>query len=113
MFGLWIVDAEGNISDRARKLILLVVCILGQLSSVKIIFEENIQAVALMSSLPDSWSGLVVSVSESMSKNTLKLDDMKSQELILGDLKRRNMSGISGSSVESSSRGIYKIKTKR
>ena len=57
--------------------------ILGQLAAVDIDFSDKIQAVALLSSLPESWSSLIISVSTSMAKTEMSLDDVK--DILLGE----------------------------
>ena len=47
----------------------------GQLSFVKVNFDEEIRALLILCSFPKSWNGLVMTVSNSVSgSNTLKFD---------------------------------------
>ena len=47
-----------------------------QLSSVEITFEDEVKALILLSSLPESWSATVTAVSSSSGSAKLKLDDV-------------------------------------
>lgn len=80
--------------------------ILTQLTSVGIVFDDEVKALILLSSLPESWSGIVTSVSSSMAQEKLKLNDVR--DLVLSeDIRRRSTAGTSSSAlyVESSGRG--------
>lgn len=87
--------------------------LIGQLSSINIIFEDKLQALTLLSSLFESWAGLITSPSASMTKGVLKLEDVKS--LLLGDeMRRRNSQEGSGNTAllaESSIRGRARSKS--
>jgi hypothetical protein len=49
----------------------------NQLSSVKVDFDDEVRALLILCSLPESWNGLVMVVSNSISgSNTLKFDDV-------------------------------------
>ena len=49
----------------------------NQLSSAKVDFEDEVKALLILCSLPKSWNGLVMVVSNSVSgSNTLKFDDV-------------------------------------
>jgi hypothetical protein len=49
----------------------------NQLSSVKVDFDDEVRALLILFSLPESWNGLVMAVSNSVSgSNTLKFDDV-------------------------------------
>ena len=51
--------------------------ITSQLSSVGINFDEEIRALLILFSLPKRWNGLVMTMSNSVSRpNTLKYDDV-------------------------------------
>jgi hypothetical protein len=48
----------------------------NQLSSVKVDFDDEVRALLILCSLPESWNGLVMAVSNSVfGSNTLKFDD--------------------------------------
>jgi hypothetical protein len=49
----------------------------NQLSSVKVDFDDDVRALLILCSLPESWNDLVMAVSNSVSgSNTLKFDDV-------------------------------------
>jgi hypothetical protein len=56
-------------------------CHINQLSSMKITFEDEVQALLLVSSMPDSWNTLVVSVSNSAPDGKLTLEMVKNSML--------------------------------
>ncbi|VFQ96137.1 unnamed protein product [Cuscuta campestris] len=67
-------------------------------------FDDDTQAVILLSSLPDSWSGFVTTVTETAGTGNLKFDRIR--DSVLGeDIRRRNASGGSTSGLLSVSRG--------
>ena len=74
--------------------------ILAQLESVQIKFEDEVKALILLSSLPDSWAATVTAVSSSTRENTLKLSDIR--DLILSEDVRKRDSGDSSSHVSNS-----------
>ncbi|VFQ79143.1 unnamed protein product [Cuscuta campestris] len=70
--------------------------ILARLLSVGIKFDDEVQALLLLSSLPDSWSGTVTAVTSSAGPDGFTFE--KIRDLVLGkDVRRR----ISESSVDS------------
>jgi len=74
--------------------------ILAQLESVQIKFEDEVKALILLSSLPDSWAATVTTVSSSIRENTLKLSDIR--DLILSEDVRKRDLGESSSNVSNS-----------
>ncbi|KAL5752812.1 hypothetical protein ACOSQ2_023319 [Xanthoceras sorbifolium] len=76
-----------------------------QLSSVEIEFDEEVRALILLSSLPDSWNATVTAVSSSSGNNKLKFDDVR--DLVLSEEIRRRESGeaSSSSALQTESRG--------
>ena len=51
--------------------------ITSQLSSIKLNFDFEVRALLILCSLPESWNGLVMTISNSVShSNTLKFDDV-------------------------------------
>jgi hypothetical protein len=56
-------------------------CHINQLSTMKINFEDEVQALLLLSSMPDSWNTLVVSVSNSAPDGKLTLEMVKNRML--------------------------------
>ena len=72
--------------------------VLTQLSSVEIEFDDQVRALALLSSLPESWKTTVTAVSSSTGDTKLKFNDVR--DLILNEEIRRRESGeVSTSSV--------------
>lgn len=76
-----------------------------QLSSVGIEFDDEVRALILLSSLPDSWNATVTAVSSSSGSNKLKFDDVR--DLALSEEIRRRESGESSTSsvLHTESRG--------
>ena len=54
-----------------------------QLSSVEIEFDDEVRALILLSSLPDSWNATVTAVSSSSGNSKLKFDDVR--DLVLSE----------------------------
>ncbi|KAE8673187.1 hypothetical protein F3Y22_tig00111807pilonHSYRG00005 [Hibiscus syriacus] len=79
--------------------------ITSQLSSVKIEFDDEVRALILLSSLPNSWNATVIAVSSSSGNNKLKFDDV--QDLVLSkEIRRRELGEASTSSaLHTESRG--------
>ncbi|KAE8681332.1 hypothetical protein F3Y22_tig00111330pilonHSYRG00176 [Hibiscus syriacus] len=51
-----------------------------QLSSVEIEFDDEVQALILLSSLPDSWNATVTAVTSSSGNSKLKFDDVRDMD---------------------------------
>lgn len=64
--------------------------IIHQLSSINIEFEEEIRALMVLCSLPDSWNVFVTVVTLSAGKKKLKYDDVRG--LVLAEESRRRYS---------------------
>ena len=65
--------------------------ITNQLSSVEIDFDDEIRALIILASLPNSWEAIRMAVSNSAGKSKLKYDDI--QDLILSEeVHRRDAS---------------------
>ncbi|KAK2422092.1 hypothetical protein QL285_032651 [Trifolium repens] len=69
----------------------------SQLTSVGIEFDDELRALILLSSLPDSWSATITVVSSSSGSTKLKFDDVR--DLILSEEIRRRELGESSSSL--------------
>ena len=76
-----------------------------QLSSVEIEFDDEVRALILLSSLPDSWNATVIAVSSSSGNSKLKFDDVR--DLVLSEEIRRRESGetSNSSALHTESRG--------
>ena len=55
--------------------------IITQLSLVGIEFDEKVQTLILLSSLPESWNATVTTVSSSLGSNKLKFNDVRDLDL--------------------------------
>ena len=78
--------------------------ILSRLSSVDIKFDDELQALLLISSLPGSWSGFVTEISNSSGSGKINFEGVR--DSILGeDIHRRNSGESSGSLLSTESRG--------
>ena len=64
--------------------------ITNQLTSIKIILDDEIRAILLMSYMPDSSENLIVAMSTSTTVGTLKFDDVSSS-LMNEELRRKSI----------------------
>ena len=67
----------------------------NQLASMKIVFDDELQALMLLSSLPESWETLVVTVSNSTPDGVVTMDQVTSS--LLNEETRRKSAGSSHS----------------
>ena len=82
--------------------------ILARLMLVGIKFDDEVQALLLLLSLPDSWSGTVTAVTNLVGSDGFTFE--KIRDLILGeDVRRRSFGELSGESLYVS-RGKKNIK---
>ena len=79
--------------------------ILARLTSVGIKFDDEVQVLLLLLSLPDSWSGTVTVVTSSAGSDGFTFE--KIRDLILGEDVRRRSFG------ELSSESLYVIRGKK
>ena len=80
--------------------------ITNQLLSVEIDFDDEIRALIVLASLPNSWEAMRMAVSNSIGKEKLKYNDI--QDLILAEEIRRRDAGEtlgSGSALNLETRG--------
>ncbi|VFQ93400.1 unnamed protein product [Cuscuta campestris] len=77
--------------------------ILARLLSVGIKFDDEVQALLLLSSLPDSWSGTVTAVTGSVGPDGFTFDQVR--DLVLGEDVRRKSSGESSGELLHVGRG--------
>jgi hypothetical protein len=83
----------------------------NQLSSVKVDFDDEVRALLILCSLPESWNGLVMVVSNSVSgSNTLKFDDVVG--VILSKEMHRKTSETSGNALNMENKGRQKDRGK-
>ncbi|VFQ90233.1 unnamed protein product [Cuscuta campestris] len=68
--------------------------LINQLSSMKLVLDDEFQALLLLSSLPESWETLVVSLSNSAPEGKLTMDVVKSS-LLNEEARRRDLSSSS------------------
>ena len=69
--------------------------IVNQLASMKIVFDDELQALMLLSSLPESWETLVVTVSNSAPDGVVTMGQVTSS--LLNEETRRKSAGSSHS----------------
>ena len=65
--------------------------ITNQLSSVEIDFDDEIRALIVLASLPNSWEAMRMVVSNSIRKEKLKYNDIRDLVLV-EEIHRRNAS---------------------
>ena len=61
--------------------------IVSQLNSVDINFKDEIKALILMSSLPESWDTVVAAISSSLGSQKLKFDEIR--DVVLSESIRK------------------------
>ena len=98
------MSKSGSVADHLNEFNTLT----SQLSSVKVNFDDEVRALLILCSLPESWNSLVIAVSNFVrSSNTLKFDDVVS--VILSEEMRRKSTGeTSGNALTMESRGRQK-----
>lgn len=78
--------------------------VMSQLSSINVQFEDEIWALLVLSSLPDSWNGMVTSLSNSSRSAKLKFDDVVSA-ILDEEICRKPLGESSGSALNVGNRG--------
>ena len=78
------MSENGSISDHINEFNMIV----SQLNAVDINFEDEIKALILMSSLPESWDTVVAVISSSRGSEKLKFDEIREVVLIESIRKR-------------------------
>ena len=86
-------DLEMNNGSSAAEHINEFNSLISQLYSVNIVFEDQVKALILLSSLPTAWETVVTAVSNSYGKEKLVYDVVR--DLILSESIRRKESGES------------------
>ena len=79
--------------------------IIYQLNSVEVKFDANIQALLILSQMPNSWDAVITSISATFEKNEMKLS--KVMEMIMTEEIKRLKNGVfsSGLALNMESRG--------
>ena len=84
--------------------------IVSQLSSVEINFDDEIKALILMSSLPESWDTVVAAISSSQGSDKLKFDEIR--DVVLSEsIRKREIGNSSGSALSVDQQGRNKPKS--
>jgi hypothetical protein len=84
----------------------------NQLSSVKVDFDDEVRALLILCSLPESWNGLVMVVSNSISgSNTLKFDDVVGV-ILSEEMRWKSTCETSGNALNMENRGRQKDRGK-
>jgi hypothetical protein len=84
----------------------------NRLSSVKVEFDDEVRALLILCSLPESWNGLVMAVSNSVSGlNTLKFDDVVSV-ILSEEMRWKSMGETSGNALNMENKGRQKDRGK-
>jgi hypothetical protein len=84
----------------------------NQLSFVKVDFDDEVRALLILCSLPESWNDLVMDVSNSVSSsNTLKFDDVVGV-ILSEEMRRKITSETSGNVLNMENRGRQKDRGK-
>jgi hypothetical protein len=86
--------------------------ITNQLSSVKVDFDDEVRALLILCSLPKSWNGLIMAVSNSVSgSNTLKFDDVVGV-ILSEEMPLKSTCETSGNALNMENRGRQKDRGK-
>ena len=85
--------------------------IVSQLNSVDINFEDEIKALILMPSLPESWDSVVSVISSSRGSEKLKFDEIC--DVVLSEnIRKREVGDLSGIALNIDQRGEVRRKAK-
>eukprot|EP00253_Pinus_taeda_P023081 PITA_23081 len=77
----------------------------SQLCSVGVNFDDEVRALLFLCSLPKSWNGLVMAISNSLSRSsTLKFDDVVGA-ILSEEMQRKSSGETSGNALSAESRG--------
>eukprot|EP00253_Pinus_taeda_P022313 PITA_22313 len=77
----------------------------SQLSSVGVNFDDEVRTLLLLCSLPKSWNGLVMAISNSVSgSSTLKFDDVVGA-ILSEEMRWKSSRETSGNALSAESRG--------
>ena len=95
----------GSVSDHINEFNMIV----SQLTSVDINFEDEIKALILMSSLPESWDTVVAAISSSRGSEKLNFDEI-CDVVLSKSIRKREVGDSSGSALSVNRRGRSKTK---
>ena len=99
------MSENGFVSDHINEFNMIVT----QLNSVDINFEDEIKALILMSSLPESWDTFVAAISSSHGSEKLKFDEIR--DVVLSEsIRKREVGDSSGCALSVDRRGRSKTK---
>ena len=95
------ISEDGSVADHLNEFN----TVTSQLSSVGVNFDDEVRALLFLCSLPEIWNGLVMAISNSVSRSsTLKFDDVVGA--ILSEEMRQKSSGeTSGNALTTETRG--------
>ena len=100
------MSEDGYVVDHINEFNMIV----SQLSSVEINFDDEIKALILMSSLPESWDTIVAAISSFRGSDKLKFD--KIQDVVLSEsIRKREIGNSSGSALSVDQWGRSKLKS--
>ena len=101
------MSENGFVSDHINEFNMIV----SQFNSVDINFEDEIKALILMSSLPESWDTVVAAISSSRGSEKLKFDEI--YDVVLSDsIRKREMGDSPGSALRLIEGGEVRRKAK-
>ena len=82
---------------------------MNQLVTMKLVLEDELQALLILSSLPESWETLVVSLSNSAPSGQLTLSQVK-DSMFNEETKRKDLGSSSSQTLVTKNRGRSKSK---
>ena len=88
------MSENGSVCDHINEFNMIV----SQLNSVNIYIKDEIKALILMSSMPESWDTVVAAISSSRGSEKLKFDEIR--EVVLSkSIRKREVGDSSGSAL--------------
>jgi len=107
LFNMKMVEG-GSVTDHLNEFNMVT----SQLTYVNVNFDDEVRALLILCSLPESWNGLVMAVSNSVSgSNTLKFDDVVSV-ILSEEMRRKSTCETSGNALMVENRGRQKERGK-